>query len=155
MKLLVAALALLSLPLKAAAVDPAEIKLIGCGAAVGVALGLVLDLTGAVKDRAHPRRWTSGDTALELVFVAAETIDLLQTSSFRRKGWRELNPLLGAHPSQLAITGTTVGVLVVHAAIARLLPHPYRTYWQTIWIGSEISADFHNIEIHAGFSWPW
>ena len=56
----------------------------------------------------------------------------------------ETSPLLGTHPSRDKIDLVFGGGILAHTAIAYLLPHPYRTYWQSFWIGVETEAVYAN-----------
>lgn len=70
-------------------------------------------------------------------------------------GWQkehkysEINPFLGDHPSQGRINTYFVGMIVGHTAIARLLPNPYRRWWQGVFIVTEAGFVAHNFSIGA------
>ena len=97
--------------------------------------------------------WTGADTALELTLVGASVVDDAQTMSvMRRDSGYETNPLLGKHPSDERIIATSVFGLATHAVIAYILPHPWRTVWQGMWIGIEIDAVEHNRSCGTGVS---
>ena len=107
----------------------------------GAGAGLVL--SAAVDERDPGWRWH--DTALELVFAGVTTVDMLQTLSFRRCGIREANPVLGRDPNQFRVVGGISLAVLGHAAIAYVLPRPWRTIWQTMWLGVEVDAVGHNV----------
>ena len=83
--------------------------------------------------------WTSADTAREAVYLGLHVADWGQTLSVPGNcdRYTETNPILGKCPSRgdvnryFAITGAA------HAAVAYLLPRPYREAWQYVWIGFE------------------
>jgi len=92
--------------------------------------------------------WTPADTAFE---AAGATLHLLDWSQTVRLGrmrpysaggmlvdpGHETNPILGERPGAAKVTGYFAGTLLAHAAVARLLPPPYRRTWQAVWIGVE------------------
>ena len=109
--------------------------------------------------------WTKTDTALQSVTVALMVVDWGQTldiadskvtncypswdntASVKSTNYytaSEVNPILGEHPSRGSVNLYFASVIVGHTAVARLLPKPYRTFWQAIWIGGEITAVGHN-----------
>ncbi len=103
-------------------------------------------------------KWTTLDTVLQSAFVAIVIVDWQQTREFT--GCRdkypdkyETNPLLGPHPSAREVNQVIVGSIVVHSAVAYLLPKPYRTVWQAVWIGVEAQAVSANYS--AGISMRW
>ena len=110
-------------------------------AVAGAGAGLVL--SAAVDERDPGWRWH--DTALELVFAGVTTVDMLQTVSFRQNGTHEVNPILGQYPSRLRVVGGIGLAVLGHAAIAYVLPRPWRTIWQTMWLGVEVDAVGHNV----------
>lgn len=102
----------------------------------------------AGEDRAA---WTATDTAVQAVFVALTFVDWEQTRTFTRDQDKDYHKdetsfLLGTHPSQQKINLVFGTGILAHTAIAYLLPHPYRTYWQSFWIGVETEAVYSNYE---------
>ncbi len=93
--------------------------------------------------------WTATDTAVQAAFVAITIIDWEQTRTFtcdQDNDYHkdETSPLLGDHPSKQKIDLVFGAGILAHTAIAYLLPHPYRTYWQSFWIGVETEAVYSN-----------
>ncbi|HYK82202.1 MAG TPA: hypothetical protein VEU55_03585 [Gemmatimonadales bacterium] len=81
----------------------------------------------AQSPRAPERAWRAPDVALAGAFTAALWIDAAQTREAIRRGYSELNPILGRHPSvgqvntYTALAGlTTLGVAAVAPARKRL-----------------------------------
>lgn len=91
------------------------------------------------------RSWTAMDTYLQSAFFAVLFVDWQQTREFtgsphKYPGKSEANPVLGAHPSPREVNQFFAGSVLVHTGISYLLPRPYRTIWQSVWIGVEIGA---------------
>lgn len=129
-------------------------------AARRVVLSLALLLAaGRARAGEDAWEWRAQDTVLELGFVAANTADWLQTQAFVRHGWGpEVNPFLGERPSAARLALYEVSVMAGHAAVARLLPRPWRTAWQAVWIGFEVSMVCRNAATgYGGFRMelPW
>lgn len=55
--------------------------------------------------------------------------------------------MLASYPSPWTARDTAA----MHAAVAYLLPRPYRTIWQGLVIGAEIGAITHNARKMGGF----
>jgi hypothetical protein len=96
---------------------------------LALALALTLASSSASEDR---RRWTATDTALEASLVLVLTVDWMQTRTDVAPRCWELNPLLGRCPSPFAVDIYFAGLVVLHVAVAILLPHPWRTLWQVL-----------------------
>ena len=100
--------------------------------------------------------WTTTDTSVQAAFVAVTFIDWEQTRSFtcdqdERDHKDETSIFLGAHPSKQKIDLVFGTGVLAHTAIAYLLPHPYRTYWQSFWIGVETEAVYSNYKAGVRF----
>ena len=88
--------------------------------------------------------WTWQDTTREIIYTGLHVTDWMQTRQGISGGMKELNPILGEHPSMGKID-TIVGLsLMGHILISGLLPKPYRTILQYITIGIESGAVIHN-----------
>ena len=88
--------------------------------------------------------WTWQDTTREIIYTGLHVTDWMQTRQAISEGMKELNPILGEHPSMGKID-TIVGLsLMGHILISGLLPKPYRTIFQYITIGIESGAVIHN-----------
>lgn len=89
--------------------------------------------------------WISMDSYLQSAFFVILFVDWQQTREFtgnphKYPGKSEANPLLGSHPSPRKVNQFFAGSVLAHTGIAYLLPRPYRTIWQSVWIGVEIGA---------------
>ena len=104
-------------------------------------------------------RWTTLDTSLQAVFLTTLAVDRAQSvygsqhpspNGFRYEetGWAR--SFIGPHPSAGQVNGYFAAAALAHTAIAIALPKPYRTIWQSVWIGVEVSAIRNNIS--AGIS---
>jgi len=110
--------------------------------------------------------WTKADTVLEVSGAALHVMDWSQTldiaraqvrppgANFTRPRFAEANPILGDRPSASAISTYFAGTLLAHAAIAYVLPHPYRTVWQMLWLGVEGGSVANNLHAGVGFQLP-
>jgi hypothetical protein len=99
--------------------------------------------------------WTATDTALQAIFIAATAVDWSQTldisrSYERRCPYYERNPFLGRKPGAGRINTWMSTTILAHTAIAYLLPKPYRTVWQSLWVGLEIGQIHQNRQIGLG-----
>jgi hypothetical protein len=89
--------------------------------------------------------WTAADTASQSLFIALTIIDWRQTREFTGNPHKypdlvETNPVMGPHPSARRVNSIMGASIAVHTLTAVLLPKPYRTIWQWVWIGAEIKC---------------
>lgn len=108
-------------------------------AAIVVAVMLAAGRTSALDP------WTAGDAAMEAGFIAAVAVDWRQTHQALDAGHRELNPLLGARPSDRRLGLSVMGAALGHAAVSTLLPRKWRRWWQGATLAGEISAVGWNV----------
>lgn len=93
-------------------------------------------------------KWTTLDTSLEVTFVVLTIMDWRQTRDIQNHPvLYETNRVLGRHPSARRINTYIPLSIIAHAAIAAALPKPYRTIWQSIWIGIELNAVNNNASL--------
>lgn len=86
-----------------------------------------------------PQEWNWLNTATEMALVAATVVDATETNYFlKNQLGTEGNPLLGSNPSRSRIYLTNAAELLAHAAIAYVLPNPWRSAWQGAWLGIEV-----------------
>jgi hypothetical protein len=113
-------------------------------------LAVLVTLLAALEAHAEP--WTRMDTVNEALFAATVLVDQGQTVyGVHRAGLAEVNPVLGRHPSREAIWVYGAGATIAHAAVARLLPRPYRRAWQHVWIVNQLGYIGHNARMAGGF----
>ncbi len=115
---------------------------------VVVAIAALVAAGGAPADARDARRWTAGDTALELTYLAVQTVDWMQTRHFLREGSTEANPILGERPTRGTLVAYNFAAMTLHAAVAYVLPRPWRTVWQCVWIGAEAWTIGGNVRTH-------
>lgn len=121
-----------------------------------VALFLLFGAARADEQQLHAsNEWTWTDTTLQVTLGALLLVDSFQTVWIRQHGFLEANVLLGLEPSVSSIFRYTAAVLVLHTAIALVLPQPYRLAWQCIFLGIELGAVGYNVEVGVGLSVPW
>jgi hypothetical protein len=91
-------------------------------------------------------KWTWYDTTLQATFFLFQAEDLSQTLHIARNPdqFHEMNSIMGAHPSTTKVKVYFAIGAVSHLAIAYVLPHPWRTLWQGVWIGVEAVSVQHN-----------
>ena len=68
-------------------------------------------------------QWTADNTILAVTSTLGLVLDWGQTLNVRR----EINPILGPHPSRGAINRYFLTCVVANVGLGMLLPNPYRT----------------------------
>jgi len=126
---------------------------------VGITAGnLILgSVTVARAYRSHNlSRWTWRDTLLEAEVEGALALDMFQTLSLRNDSrFYETNRFLGPHPSEAGVVGYFAGWMAVHAAVAYLLPQPWRAAWQCVDLQYEAMTIGNNAELGIGMRLPF
>jgi hypothetical protein len=86
--------------------------------------------------------WTSEDVYRQMAFITVSAIDWRQTQRIANspEKWRELNPVLGEHPTQKRVNVYFFSAIVAHTVIAALLPKECRKNWQYFWTGAQGAA---------------
>lgn len=76
--------------------------------------------------------WTPADTAWQVAFLAVSEIDRRQTLKIadHPEKWRELNPILGEHPSRKEVNRYFLGTALIHTGISIYLSPDKRRVWQ-------------------------
>jgi hypothetical protein len=87
--------------------------------------------------------WTKQDTLLEIGAIGATSLDWYQTEQITRD-CAETNPVLGLCGQRVPVNVYMPASMVVHAAVAWLLPAPWRTIWQAAMLGAETSTVWEN-----------
>jgi len=89
--------------------------------------------------------WTKEDTALQLTYTVLHVADWNQTLQIvDSEDHEETNVILGRHPSKDEVNIYFASTLMAHYYVAHILPKPYRSYWQMVWIGIEYDVVRHN-----------
>ena len=88
--------------------------------------------------------WTKTDTAYQATFLMVTAVDWMQTRWMVKQDWqwgegyhREMNPILGSHPSMKKVDTLIPLGMVAHTLVSMALPPDYRRIWQVLWIGVE------------------
>lgn len=99
--------------------------------------------------------WTTSDTKRQAVYLTLHTIDWAQTRYIAKNPdkWRELNPLIGEHPSVGRVDGYFATGALLHTGIAYVLPEKWRKGFQYVTIGIEagITARNYHLGIKTSF----
>lgn len=115
---------------------------------------LILGVLLIASPAAALENWNTQDIVLESVGASLHLVDWSQTIYISRNGHNEANPILGQHAPLGKIHLYFAGTLALHVTVAALLPRPYRTIWQSIWIGVEAGAVSRNFSLGVQLSWP-
>jgi hypothetical protein len=99
-------------------------------------------------------------TGLEWIMLALGSglivVDMSQTFSFTSRGVHEENFLLPDHPSRPLLRAVLVGSLTLYWTGTMVLHRPWRTMWQTAYVGLETNAVIGNeVRVHSGYAFPW
>lgn len=99
--------------------------------------------------------WTRADTAWQAASSALIVADWMQTRQIAAhpERWTETNPILGEHPSRGEVDAYFAACLIGNAAVAYMLPSPYRRWWQgaTIAVQGYFVARNHSLGIRINF----
>jgi len=111
--------------------------------------GLLLASTARAE---WPERWTATDTTLQAMGAGFHLLDLGTTLWGLRNmpNGHETNIILGPHPSTEKVYAYTLITAGLHATIAWLLPKPYRTIWQGLYVGVEAYSVAGNVAVESG-----
>ncbi len=96
--------------------------------------------------------WDSIDTALQATFLTTLMVDRGQslTDVHKRPELGFARVFVGSDPSQRQLNQYFLGAALVHTGISVLLPKPYRTIWQSVWIGVEAETIRRNTVVGIG-----
>jgi hypothetical protein len=115
----------------------------------------ILTLTLALAGPACAADWSSADTARQAAFLALGALDWAQTRAIARHPdqYREVNTILGEHPTVAQVNRYFALYLTGHTALAWTLPAQYRIGLQYVSIGIEFNQVNHNahIGVRVGF----
>lgn len=92
---------------------------------------------------------TGADWQREAVYQVLHVVDWGQTLDIaaRPDEYRELNPLIGTHPSRGDVNRYFAITALVHLGITRALPRRYRSAWQYVTIGVQAGNTWRNARI--------
>ncbi len=108
---------------------------------------LIHSSTAAAGDKTS---WTAQDTTLQLVYTAVNAADWAQTRYIARNPrtfFEQGNLFIGHHPDMGRVDSWFAMTTLAHAAVSWLLPRPYRSFWQSFWIGYEANAVGYNYRV--------
>lgn len=107
-------------------------------------------------------KWTRTDTVFQMAVVSLQVADWGQTRAIangytseyvdasgatRTRTYHETNGLLGEHPPSGRVDAYFAASIVGHAAVAYMLPQPYRRIWQSLFIAVEAHFVIQNDSI--------
>jgi hypothetical protein len=90
------------------------------------------------------------DTALQVAFIGVAAVDRYQTANWDEEKYHEVGwarPFIGDHPKSGDVNRYFMLGVAAHTAIAVILPKPYRTIWQSFWLGVEVNAVHNNYQL--------
>lgn len=118
-------------------------------------LVIVLILVMMASSAEAADKWTTGNYALEGVYLGALAIDWMQTRNIARHPdrFKEYNPILGSHPHSDKVDLICLGSALGHVLVTHMLPEEYRPYWQWSTAALEVSAVGWNF--NAGIAAKW
>jgi hypothetical protein len=104
---------------------------------------------------AHADRWNAGDTAMQVTFTGITLLDWHQTLVGLDRGFAEVNPIMGdLGEGKIPPSLYFPSLIAAHTAVAYLLPRPYRTAWQCVWIGVQAKTVYENVmSLGVGGQW--
>lgn len=107
--------------------------------------------------------WDKEDTALQVTVISLLLADMSQTLYIvdHDDKYKELNLVLGEHPSKEKVYAYFLGVAIVHTAVSYLIekilgienPKLYRRWWQGTFIVVEGGNNLRNSILGIGFSY--
>lgn len=114
----------------------------------------------------EPDKWTWEDTALQSIYSGILVADWAQTLHIARdiKTRHNINSgrtpyyeseserFIGKYPSKNDVNFYFTTMLIGHAAVSYLLPKPYRTIWQSVYIVYEHDIVQGNRDLGLGLS---
>ena len=93
-------------------------------------------------------KWNMQDSVLEGSYGLLYLIDGIYTvHNLKKDNIKELNIFSGEHPSTRKIFVYTSIFFIGHTGIAYMLPSKFRTIWQSIFIGVELTAIYRNFMV--------
>ena len=85
-------------------------------------LALMLAFVGCSHLKPHPRPWTKGEKVLLCFSVAAAGADYYTTERCLDRGYEEMNPVLGKHPTDTELTLIGWGCYAAIIGVLHLYP---------------------------------
>ena len=103
----------------------------------------------------RPDPWRREDTYRHIVLTGLMVVDWQQTREVTKnpEKYRELNPILGEHPSGRTVDLYMAASYVTKTGIAYMLPETWRKRWQWLCIGSSGAFVIHNYSVGLKGEW--
>ena len=112
------------------------------------------------------QKWTSVDTGLQATYTVLHVMDWTQTLRIARDHKTghnarvggepyyeaKIDNIIGKYPTKEKVDTYFMSTLILHSIISYSLPKPYRTIWQSFWIGVEYNQIQRNRDIGLGIS---
>jgi hypothetical protein len=100
--------------------------------------------------------WSISDTDRELVFFGLTAVDYFQTIEFTQHRDKyptiqEANIFMGKHPSRSKVNLYFPLYALWHVGVAKILPKPYREFFQIFYIGVEATLVGNNYSMGVAF----
>lgn len=94
-------------------------------------------------------KWSTQDKTLEATWQALHFIDWRQTRYIAKNpdDYREMNPILGNHPSTTEVDIYMLTGAVLHPIVTHFLPEKYRPWWLGISIGMSGACVINNFAV--------
>lgn len=97
-----------------------------------------------------PVKWTKTEKAKEAAWLILHAVDYKQTQyAMEEGGFKELNPLLGEHPSEGRLNTFALLGAVLHFVTTHYIEKEYRAIWQNITIGTKAAVVGWNFHVGA------
>lgn len=114
---------------------------------------ITIPFTASASD---PNKWTWEDTALQTIYSGLLISDWSQTLHISRNPVhyyeKKSDQFIGKYPSKRDVNVHFTTMLLGHAAVSYLLPKPYRTIWQSVYIIYEYDIIQDNRNIGLGIN---
>jgi hypothetical protein len=89
------------------------------------------------------KKWSALDLSLEAGFAITQTIDDVQTHSITKQ-CAETDPIIGVCGKGVGVDVFFVSSVVLHVAVAAVLPPKWRTVWQGVTLGLQVDNVYDN-----------
>lgn len=95
--------------------------------------------------------WTKAEKAKETAWLALHAVDHKQTqyAMDRPNEYKELNPILGKHPSKGRINTFMLTTAIGHFLITNYIPKEHRAFWQNFTLGTKAAVVGWNFHVGA------
>lgn len=96
---------------------------------------------------ANAEGWNQESRDRQAIYTALHVMDWAQTRTIAQnpERWREMNPILGAHPTTREVDQYFAITLAGHYLIANVLPAQYRAYFQHVTISIQTAVTRNNV----------